>query len=428
MLINNSGYTQLSRIIIINFIFVFVIFSIITFFLIKKNISDETKAAMMQAKSIQQSQVSIDNIEKILSDSPHLNVERFYGRLSEDISHKSEVSFSDRINDEITPIVMPLSENSYLIIRPSSDTELSQNMVFFYLVAALFVVTLALLLIIIRLGIAHQLKPLKELASALQYTLKDDQVDVSRSVVLPHSDMQEIQAVFDEYLALKQKLINNDLALLEADRKLAMLQEQERNYLARELHDNVGQLITSTKAYAHMLINTDDKQVIKDSSLKIKTFCSQIGAAIRDLTHHLHPIILDKVTLWEAAQRLIVEQQEITPQINWQININCANFIARKERDIHLYRIIQESVNNIIKHSDAKNAQLSAQMNGDFLQLEIIDDGVGLKETQHKQGLGLSTIKTRTRCIGGKLSLGSIHGVGSRVTISVNIHNEDVFQ
>ena len=118
---------------------------------------------------------------------------------------------------------------------------------------------------------------------------------------------------------------------------------------------------------------------------------------------------------------------EKTILLNCEVD-TCANFIARKERDIHLYRIIQESVNNIIKHSNAKNAQLSAQMNGDFLQLEVIDDGVGLKETQHKQGLGLSTIKTRTRCIGGKLSLGSIHGVGSRVTISVNIHNEDVFQ
>lgn len=427
MSMNNSGYTQISRIIIFSFIGVFLVFSIFTYFLINKNISDETKAAMKQAKTIQQSQVSIDNIENILKDSPHLTVERFYGRLSQDPFNLTENNESSAINDKIEPIIMPLSENSYLIIRPNNDTEFSQNILFFYLVAALFVVTLGLLLIIIRLGIAHQLKPLKELASALQNTLKGDQVDSSRSVVLPHSDMQEIQCVFDEYISLKQQLIDNELALTEADRKLAMLQEQERSYLARELHDNVGQLITSTKAYAHILMHTDNSQIIIDSSSKVKNYCSQIGTAIRELTSHLHPIILDKVTLWEAVERLIAEQQAISPQIQWQLNIHCENFIANKERDIHLYRIVQESINNIVKHSNATKAEVNAVINHDMLQLDIKDNGLGLNEIQHSQGLGLSTIKTRARCIGAHLSLGSVQGVGTKITIQVEVHNEDEF-
>lgn len=427
MLTNNSGYTKLSRIIIVSFIAVFLIFSIFTYFLIQKNISDETKAAMMQAKSIQQSQVSVDSIQRILSSSPHLKVEQFYGRLNGDVFEQIGQGQANQVMDEIQPIVMPLSENSYLIISPDNEMEFAQNMMFFYLVAALFIVTLALLLIIIRLGIAHQLKPLRELAKALQHTLKDDQVDTHCTVVLPNSELPEIQAVFDQYLLLKQSLVNNELALLEADKQLAMLQEQERSYLARELHDNVGQLITSTKAYAHMLINTENKQVIKDSSIKIKAFCTQIGDAIRELTHHLHPIILDKVTLWEAVERLILDQQEITEQIKWHINIDCENFVGKKERDIHLYRIIQESINNIIKHSEARNATLNANMNSDVLHLEIIDDGVGLNDEPQKLGLGLSTIKTRARCIDANLIFAAEHGRGTKLTIKVNIQNEDDF-
>lgn len=423
MFTNNSGYTHLSRIIIVSFIFVFLIFSIVTYFVIKKNISDETQAAMMQAKAMQQTQVSIDSMQKILSNSPHLKVERFFGRLGGDGPAETEVSLSRNMVNDIEPIVMPLSENSYFIISPDNQTEFSQNMIFFYLVAGLFIVTLALLLIIIRIGIQHQLKPLKQLAIALQNTLKDDQIDINRQVALPHSDMQEIQAVFYEYSKLKQTLVNKELALLDADRKLAMLQEQERSYLARELHDNVGQLITSTKAYAHMLANTDNQQIIETSSAKIKSFCSQISTAIRQLTDHLHPIILDKVTLWEAAQRLVLEQQDITPNMNWQIDIQCEKFDANKERDIHLYRIIQESINNIIKHSQAKNAFLSASIIEHTLYLEIKDDGVGIKHDKQELGLGLSSIKTRARCIGAELSINN--DSGTNILLSVNIETEN---
>ncbi len=425
MFTNNSGYTKLSRIIIVSFVLVFLIFTVFTYFLVQSNIKDETLAAMKQAKAMQQSQVSIESMQQILSNSPHLKIETFFGRLSSEYTDSLENNQTNsEIIDKVQAIVMPLSENSYLIISPDNDTEFAQNMTFFYLVAALFLVTLAMLLVIIRLGVQHQLRPLSQLAKALQETLTNKQIALDREVELPHSDMQEIQDVFDEFTQLKQSLIEKEIALVNADRKVAMLQEQERSYLARELHDNVGQLITSTKAYAHILVSTEDKKVIKDCSTKIKTFCAEIGSAIRELTHHLHPIILDKVTLWEAVEKLVADQKQLAPSINWEIIVDCSDFVSDKERDIHLYRIIQESINNIIKHSNAAKAKVSAIMQSDTLSLCITDDGKGIDEANSEQGLGLSSISTRARCIGADLNIKSDKGTGTKITLNVRLHAE----
>lgn len=417
------GYTKISGVVIISFVFAFGVFSFFTYIITKKNILEETEAVLAQAKLMHQKQVSIDAMEDILSLSPHLSVERFYGRLNvSPIDIKQTKQRNSLLPEEISPVIVPLSENSFLIVRPDNDAEFEQNMAYFYMVALLFVSTLALLLWVIRAGIKHQLKSLKNLSLALSNTLKNNQIDIEQ-VVLPQSEFAEIQSVFDEYSALKISLLKKEQQLVNADKKLALLQEEERSYLARELHDNVGQLITSANAYAHILTNTSDTKVIRECGNKIKSFCQQINQAIRVLTDHLHPLILDKVELWEAIEKLIADHRQILSNIEWVIDIDVNEYVADHERDLHLYRIIQECLNNIIKHSQASKVHFTAITELDKMIIRISDNGIGISNDK-KNGLGLYSLKSRARCIGAELAIESEVSGGTQISLKMNIINQ----
>ncbi len=416
------GYTKISSAVIISFVLAFGVFSFFTYIITQENILEETEAVLAQAKLMQQKQVSIDAMEDILSLSPHLSVERFYGRLNASPSESGQGDQkSSLFPDEIQPVIVPLSENSYLIVRPDNAAEFEQNLAYFYMVALLFVSTLAMLLMVIKAGIKHQLKPLKNLSFALKSTLKNNQVDIQQ-VALPSSEFAEIQSVFDEYSALKTSLLKKEQQLLEADKKLAILQEEERSYLASELHDNVGQLITSTSAYAHILSHTTDQKVVRESGEKIKSLCRQINQAIRALTEHLHPLILDKVKLWDAIEKLISDHRQILSNIEWTVEINTDEHEPEHERDLHLYRIIQECLNNIIKHSQASKVTFTATIERGLLMMRISDDGIGISDKK-TNGLGLFSLNSRARCIGADITIQTEESLGTQITLEMNITN-----
>lgn len=416
-----TGFTRISTVILVVFVLSFLIFTGLTFFQIQANVMEETGASLAQAQEMVSQKLSVNEIETILSHSPHVKVERFSGKLSSlDPADFQYTQFWQRLFVKtIPPILFPMGENQYLIISPNERAEFIQNLHFFWLVLGLFITTSGLLLLTIRLAIKHQLKPLSKVANALNNMFQGD-VYVSDSAKQAPA---EIQTVVKRFSQLQSALEERQAQLLEVDNKLAMLQEQERSYLAQELHDNVGQLLTTVKAHAYILSSTDEVSVLQSSGQKVQTYCQQISDAIRQLTEHLHPLALDQVSLAESLRKLCHDQRQLDDKIQWNINIRLDGYHADKTRDIHIYRIAQEALNNVLKHAKASFIRFECVLVSHGLKLTVSDNGVGFDQ-KAKANIGMFSMKNRARCLNGEFELSTSPGKGVVIGLDVPVNIE----
>jgi two-component system sensor histidine kinase UhpB len=385
-----SGMTKIAATIVAVFIGSFFVFSCLVYFQIKQNILDETTGALNQVREMVSLNLSAPELKTIVERSPHLSAYYFTGRLTNNYSFHPEQS---ETNDAL-PVLIPINENRYLIVTPHEDAELIQNLNLFYLVAGLFFTTFVLLLITLRFAVQQRLAPLNQLADALQKLSEG-----KATGIVNHSDITEMNQVINQFQKLQRALELKDQQLIKIDKQLAILQEQERSYLARELHDNVGQLLTTIKAHAYILSNAKEPSVVELSAHKVQQISHQISGAIRKLTAHLHPLVLDRVSLQASLERLVHEQELALPKTDWNISINLTHYEQEQERDIHIYRFVQEAINNVVKH--AKASQVYVDIYGDQyrLSINIKDNGLGLG-SHIVENIGMSSMRSRARCIG----------------------------
>lgn len=418
-----SGFTKIASTIVAVFIGCFMVFSCLVYFHIKSNIAEETSGALAQVREMVQLNIPASQLKAIVEPSPHLSAEYFTGRLLEnnnslEYGKNSADSTAKSTNEGIydaTPVIIPIHENYYLVVKPQDTTELAQNLHFFGLVAGLFFATFVLLLATLRIAVKQRLVPLTQLASALTKLSEGKETNS-----LPHSDIAEMNMVIKRFQHLQCSLTTKEQQLIQIDKQLAVLQEQERTYLARELHDNVGQLLTTIKAHAYILVNAKERAALEFSANKVQVMAHQISDAIRKLTARLHPLVLDRVTLQASLERLVYEQEVALPNTHWDVSINLKDYEEDRERDIHLYRFVQEALNNVVKH--AKATRIGVQIHADKYHLSIVvkDNGKGLG-THIVENIGLSSMRSRARCIGASCHIESPSQGGVNVALNLTL-------
>lgn len=191
------------------------------------------------------------------------------------------------------------------------------------------------------------------------------------------------------------------LAILES-------QEQERRKIASDLHDGVGQELSMLKMTAD-----------KEGSDKIQSKVNKIIEDVRLLSRNIHPHYFEKLGLTKAVQAMIDEQQSFGEKF-WIHELNNIDGCFSAKEQIILFRVIQECVNNIIKHSKAKNVKISFEKNNSNVVINIMDNGVGFVLDQNKiNSLGLSTIKERIRSLNGTVNIRSKVGSGTQTEIII---------
>lgn len=418
-----SGFTKIASTIVAVFIGCFMVFSCLVYFHIKSNIAEETSGALAQVREMVQLNIPASQLKAIVEPSPHLSAEYFTGRLLEnnnslEYGKNSADSTAKSTNEGIydaTPVIIPIHENYYLVVKPQDTTELAQNLHFFGLVAGLFFATFVLLLATLRIAVKQRLVPLTQLASALTKLSEGKETNS-----LPHSDIAEMNMVIKRFQHLQCSLTTKEQQLIQIDKQLAVLQEQERTYLARELHDNVGQLLTTIKAHAYILVNAKERAALEFSANKVQVMAHQISDAIRKLTARLHPLVLDRVTLQASLERLVYEQEVALPNTHWDVSINLKDYEEDRERDIHLYRFVQEALTNVVKH--AKATRIGVQIHADKYHLSIVvkDNGKGLG-THIVENIGLSSMRSRARCIGASCHIKSPSHGGVHVALNLTL-------
>jgi two-component system, NarL family, sensor kinase len=225
----------------------------------------------------------------------------------------------------------------------------------------------------------------------------------------------EQEASLNETLA-KQKEMRAK-AIIEAE-------EKERVRIARDLHDGVGQLLSVTKLNLSQLESQLQKKA-KESETTLKNVMSLLDDSmkeIRSVSHNMIPVSLLKLGLASAVREFVSRMQgSPTLKINLEI-VGLENRLPQEKETI-LYRVIQELVNNIIKHAQAKEIGIQLICSNGELTLVIEDNGVGFDTSRQEQqeGIGIKNIISRVEYINGKVFFDSTPGKGTTVVVEVLI-------
>ena len=190
--------------------------------------------------------------------------------------------------------------------------------------------------------------------------------------------------------------------------KLIESEEQERNRIALELHDSIGQKLLLIKNKIHSLVNNFAGLTSKEALIDVGSLTGETISEIRNITSNLHPPILEQVGLTSAID-VLVENISKNTKIVFNVFIDNIDKLIPPKDEINFYRIVQESINNIIKHSQASEAFVKITKDGDLIILEIKDDGIGMEKTTSKtnDGIGITGMKERAAILGSEININS---------------------
>lgn len=230
-------------------------------------------------------------------------------------------------------------------------------------------------------------------------------------------------------LLQEQKLHEQQLSELAKERKLLAAQsvlkgeEEERNRLARDLHDGVGGLLWGIKlSMSTMKGNVYLPEESARSFSKVISQLDQSIAELRRVSHNMMPEALIKFGLKEALENYC-EMVNHSQQI--QVRLQTYGMDTRMEQSIEIviYRIIQELLTNAIKHADAKNVLIQLIREEDRFNLTVEDDGKGFNVQEIQGGAGLANIKARAAYLNGSVDIVSAKGEGTSVHVEGNLVN-----
>lgn len=200
--------------------------------------------------------------------------------------------------------------------------------------------------------------------------------------------------------------------------------EEEKTRIARELHDELGQLLTALKmdlGWIRERIGAADPDLAAKAQKMHATLDETVGS-VRRIAADLRPLMLDDLGLPDAAAWLVEDfEQRSGIRCHWTLSnaMDIDTFEARVSNAV--YRALQESLTNIARHSGAKNAWVMLQIDDDALRLEVEDDGRGVSPADRAkpQSLGLKGMRERVFQIGGTLEMSNPPRGGTRLSLRV---------
>lgn len=204
---------------------------------------------------------------------------------------------------------------------------------------------------------------------------------------------------------------------------LTNAREQERQHIARELHDQMGSSLTAAKMDASWLRRTLGTQAGDEIQERILRLIESIGGTInltRRLVDDLYPPLLKGLGL-EEALRALVEQYQIDLPV--KLNLPASSLQLSADQSLALFRIAQESLTNASKYAKATLVDLALKAEGREVLLVIQDDGMGFNVTQSEMtGHGIAGMKHRTQMFNGRLVLDSSPGRGTRIEVRMPLN------
>ena len=203
----------------------------------------------------------------------------------------------------------------------------------------------------------------------------------------------------------------NEQALHHLTVRLFMLQDEERQRVAAELHDGLGQSLAIIKNRAQMgLRNQTNTDRIMEQLEEISATATASILEVREIAHNLRPYELDRLGLGAAIESM-VERVSNSTSISLSADLERMEDLLSPEAETSVYRIVQEALNNVIKHSNATAARIEIRTSGKQMTISVQDNGVGIAASagngENAGGIGLAGIAERARGLGGFFEISS---------------------
>ncbi len=212
--------------------------------------------------------------------------------------------------------------------------------------------------------------------------------------------------------------------------KVITAQEEERRRISRELHDETGQSLTSLLVQLKLLERQPDMESMRRHAQELRELTARTLDEVRRLSLDLRPAALDDLGLVPALEWYINEYaRKFTIQASFNAQ-GMDDIRLPREAEVVLYRVVQESLSNVVRHAKATSVHVDIQRDKDTVQVRIKDNGYGfnIEETlkSPNRGLGLRGMQERMALIGGTLQLLSTPNEGTEVCIEAVIRPEPV--
>lgn len=310
---------------------------------------------------------------------------------------------------------------AYLSVFPPASLSLLMEKKLMDLPFALILPILSLLIGVAAGGFSgvYSSKELQKIADALEELDKGRSIHMtdSKSVDGVFDQIRKLQNRMNEQTRLAQKLANEKAE--DHEKRVQKVVSEERNRLARELHDSVSQQLFAASMLMSAITETlgeEDKNETKHLRMVEETI-HQSQLEMRALLLHLRPAALKGKPLEEGMKDLLNElSQKVPIEVQWKIE----SIALDKGVEDHLFRILQESVSNTLRHAKATKLDVLLIYREGRIILRIVDNGVGFKMTDHKvASYGLQNMNERAIEIGGTLKLISLPQKGTRLEVSV---------
>jgi signal transduction histidine kinase/ligand-binding sensor domain-containing protein len=206
-------------------------------------------------------------------------------------------------------------------------------------------------------------------------------------------------------------------------RQLIESQEHERSRIADELHDSLGHGLLVIKNRASLAVGQPaDPTRLVQHLREISVMATEAIREVRSIARNLRPFQLDELGLTKSIAAAIRNLAD-SADIEFQVSLDSVDEALAPEARINFYRIVQECLNNVVKHSQARSATVGLRWNGQSLRLTVSDDGCGFTVPEPTllaaAGFGLGNIAQRARTLGGHATFESEPGRGTRVTVEV---------
>ena len=228
-------------------------------------------------------------------------------------------------------------------------------------------------------------------------------------------------------ITIGEDLKESQKRLRNLTKHLQKIREQERAYLSRELHDELGQALTGMK----MDIRWIERRLPEDSTFILERLHSTVMLiesailSVQRISMDLRPPALDDFGLSEAIRSVLTDFEKKT-NITYKFISTPQRIVLNGELSTEIFRIFQEAFTNSTRHADAKNIIILLRNTGDKLTMEISDDGRGItkKEILDHKSIGLMGMRERVYALEGTLEINGVKGKGTTITVSIPLHGD----
>lgn len=227
-------------------------------------------------------------------------------------------------------------------------------------------------------------------------------------------------AVFFFFVSYQKRLLKKELEINiiksrqqeEILKNTLLSQENERKRIAQDLHDEVGAMLSVVKLNVSLFERKSDNLKSKELALETKSYLDDVILQVRRISRALMPPSLEKLGLAIAVEELVdwVNKSGMIKVDYW-----CSRIVRRLDtkKELAVFRIIQELLNNAIKHSNASNVSVKMRFSLSGFAVSISDNGKGFDAELVKTGLGLKSLESRTQILNAKMQINSAPGKGT---------------